>query len=91
MQLGLREASQRFSKAIKAVKEGEEVILTKHGKPIAVIKPLPERGDDPGLRRLIAAGLVRPGSKPWPMPPRRPRRVAGPPLSKTIREQRDAE
>jgi prevent-host-death family protein len=92
MQLGLREANQRFSKAIKAVKAGEEVILTEHGKPIAVIKPLPERnGGDSGLRRLVAAGLVRPGSKPWPMSPRRPRRIPGPLLSKTIREQRDAE
>jgi len=30
MKMGLREANQRFSKAIKAVKAGEEVILTEH-------------------------------------------------------------
>ena len=45
MRLGLREANQNFSKAIKAVREGKEVILTERGKPIAVIKPLkPAKG-----------------------------------------------
>ena len=92
MQLGLREANQHFSKAIKAVKAGKEVILTERGKPIAVIKPLPEPGAaDAGLQRLIAAGIVRLATKPWPMPPRRPRRIKGPPLSQTIREERDAD
>ena len=38
--MGLREANQSFSKAIKAVKAGKDVILTERGKPIAVIKPL---------------------------------------------------
>lgn len=40
MRIGLREANQRFSKAIRAVKAGEEVVLTERGNPIAVIKPL---------------------------------------------------
>jgi prevent-host-death family protein len=90
MQLGLRDANQHFSKAIKAVKAGKEVILTERGKPIAVIKPLPEptAGDD-GLRRLVASGIVRPAAKPWPMPRRRPHRIKGPPLSQTIREDRE--
>ena len=40
MRMGLREANQSFSKAMKAVKQGKEVVLTERGKPIAVIKPL---------------------------------------------------
>jgi antitoxin (DNA-binding transcriptional repressor) of toxin-antitoxin stability system len=36
MRLGLREANQRFSKAIRAVRAGKEVVLTE--RPIAVIK-----------------------------------------------------
>jgi prevent-host-death family protein len=39
MKLGLREANQRFSKVIKAVRAGKEVVLTDRGCPIAVIKP----------------------------------------------------
>ena len=57
MRMGLREANQSFSKAIKAVKAGKDVILTERGKPIAVIKPLEQerkrrRRDSPfGSRR----------------------------------------
>ena len=60
MQMGLREANQHFSKAIKAVKAGREVVLTERGKPIAVIRPLPAPGSwEASLRRLEAAGLLR--------------------------------
>jgi prevent-host-death family protein len=90
MQLGLREANQHFSKAIKAVKAGQEVILTERGKPIAVIKPLPEPTDvEAMLDRLADAGIVRRATKRGPMPPFRPRRIKGPPLSHTISEDRD--
>ena len=40
MRMGLREANQHFSRAVKAVKAGQEVVLTERGRPIAVIKPL---------------------------------------------------
>ena len=43
MKLGLREANQQFSKAIKAVRAGKEVVLTERGRPIAVIKPIKEK------------------------------------------------
>jgi prevent-host-death family protein len=90
MRLGLREANQHFSKAMKAVKAGEDVILTERGKPIAVIKPLPE-GDDveAALGRMEAAGLLHRATKRGPMPRRKPIRIKGPPLSQTIREMRD--
>ena len=55
MRMGLREANQRFSQAIKAVKAGREVVLTERGKPIAVIKPLEKENKlDARLRRLEA-------------------------------------
>jgi prevent-host-death family protein len=90
MRLGLREANQQFSKAIKAVKGGKEVVLTERGKPIAVIKPLPEPDAvEAALDRLVSAGLLRRATKRGPMPPRKPRRVRGEPLSKTISDMRD--
>ena len=92
MRLGLREANQKFSKAIKAVKAGKEVILTERGKAIAVIKPLEQAKDQEAvIRRLEAEGLLRSGSKSgkpmrvW----RSPVRIKGKPLSETIREERD--
>jgi prevent-host-death family protein len=70
MRMGLREANRSFSKAIKAVKAGKDVILTERGKPIAVIKPLEqEKNLDATLRRLEAEGLLRRGPKSGkPMP-----------------------
>jgi prevent-host-death family protein len=92
MRLGLREANQKFSKAIKAVKAGKEVVLTERGKPIAVIKPL-ERKENPEaiIRRLETEGLLRPALKRGPLPaPRwKPVRIKGKPLSQTISEERD--
>jgi prevent-host-death family protein len=91
MRLGLREANQKFSKAIKAVKAGKEVILTERGKPIAVIKPLAPKGDQEAtIRRLEADGILRAALKRGPMPVwRSPIRIKGKPLSETIREERD--
>jgi hypothetical protein len=68
------------------------VILTERGKPIAVIKPLPEDdSEDTVIRRLEAEGLLRPALKRGPMPePRwKPVRVKGKRLSETIREERE--
>jgi prevent-host-death family protein len=92
MRMGLREANQRFSQAIKAVKAGKEVVLTERGKPIAVIKPLEKENKlDATLRRLEAEGLLRPALKRGPMPvPRwKPVRIRGKPLSQTVSEERD--
>ena len=92
VRLGLRQANQHFSKAIKAVRAGREVILTDRGKPIAVIKPLPQDDlDDAVIRRLEAEGLLRPALKrgPMPEPSWRPIRMKGSPLSETVREERE--
>jgi prevent-host-death family protein len=90
--MGLREANQQFSKAIKAVKAGKEVVLTERGKPIAVIKPLePQEKQEAVIRRLEAEGILRSGpksSKPMPVW-RSPVRVKGKPMSQTISEERD--
>ena len=91
MRLGLRDANQQFSKAIRAVKAGEEVVLTERGRPIAVIKPLSQRGEmDQMVRRLRAAGQLRPAAKAKPMPSWGGRALKGAPLSQTLREDRDA-
>jgi prevent-host-death family protein len=91
VRIGLREANQRFSKAVKAVKAGEDVVLTERGKAIAVIKPYtePNRGNA-AIRRLEAAGLLRAASRSSPMPVFKPRSLRGESLSKTLREERDA-
>jgi prevent-host-death family protein len=93
VQMGLREANQHFSRAVKAVKAGKEVVLTERGTPIAVIKPLRAADSvDTAIRRLAGEGRLRLGKVPGPI--RRhgwtPIRTKGPPLSQTLREERDA-
>ncbi len=90
MRMGLREANQGFSKAVKIVKAGEEVILTERGKPIAVLKPLARsRDSDAVIRQLEAVGLLRAAARRIALPPWTPRRIKGAPLSQTIREERE--
>ena len=93
MKVGLREANQRFSRTMQAVRRGEEVVLTERGRPIAVIKPIahgePE-DDAAALRGLIDSGLVVAALEPGPMPALRwrPIEVTGKPVSETITEDR---
>lgn len=92
MKLGLREANQHFSKAIKAVRAGKEVVLTERGHPIAVIKPIREKeAQETVLQGMADEGLITVASRKGPMPvPRwRPVEVKGTPLSKTIIDDRE--
>ena len=64
MKMGLREANQNFSKAIKAVKAGKTIVLTERGKPIATIRPVkPETGQDGELQALRDEGFLMPRPK----------------------------
>ena len=90
MRMGLGEANQHCSKAIKAVKSGQEVVLTDQGKPIAVIKPLESSSKEEAVvRRMEEESLLRAASKRQPLSPWTSRPVKGKPLSQTIREERD--
>lgn len=93
MKLGLREANQRFSRTMQAVRRGEEVVLTERGRPIAVIRPVAGAAPDSeaaALRRMVEEGLVVAPAEPGPMPaPRwRPVAVEGKPVSRTIIDDR---
>ena len=92
MKLGLREANQQFSKAIKAVRAGEEVVLTERGHPIAVIKPFKKK-DALGiaLQAMVDEGFLRPAARkgPTPAPRWRPVKIKGEPLSVTVIDGRD--
>lgn len=92
MKLGLREANQHFSKAIRAVRGGKEVILTERGRPIAVIKPVREEpSEEAALKAMEDEGLITLPARRGPLPaPRwKPVSVKGKPLSQTIIEDRD--
>lgn len=93
MRLGLREANQHFARTIKAVRAGQEVVLTDRGRPIAVIKPIKDEdgGQVVALRAMAEEGLITLPDRKGPMPtPRwRPAKVKGAPVSRTIIDDRE--
>lgn len=89
--VGIKELKNRLTQYLRRTKQGEEVVVTERGKPVAVIQPIrtasPLQSLEARLARLAAQGLVR---LPTRAPLRRVRRikVAGPPVSRTILEDR---
>jgi len=74
MQVGIRELRADLSRLIKRVQEGEEIVVTDRGKPVARIVPAT------GSRRLdelIAAGVVTPAPHPSGSPRPAPVDVEG--------------
>ena len=57
-QVSLREANQHFSRYIEAVERGEEIIITRRGKPIAKIVKL-SRLREPTAAQLRAWNLIK--------------------------------
>jgi prevent-host-death family protein len=92
VQMGLREANQKFSQLMKAVKQGKEVLLTERGKPLAVVKLIGASDDaSSAIRRLESAGLLRAASNSRRLPAWNPRSVRGLPLSRTVVIDREEE
>ena len=90
MKLGLREANQHFSKAIKAVRAGKDVILTERGQPIAVITRIKEGpAEDAALARMADEGLITLPSRKGPLPRFQAVHIKGKPISQTIIDDRD--
>lgn len=89
--VGIKELKNRFTQYLRRIKQGEEVIVTERGKPIALIRPIQsaERPAnlDARLARLAAQGFV---TLPTRKPLRRVRlvEVAGGPISESVLEDR---
>ena len=84
MEAGVRELRDHLSHYLNAVRDGQEVTVTDHGKAVARLVPL----DQPRtLDRLIADGLVTPAGVT--KRPRTARRIATRgPVSDLVAEQR---
>jgi prevent-host-death family protein len=53
--VGVRELRQRASQLLRRVENGETIVVTDRGRPVAVLAPIPEAG---ALERLRATGDV---------------------------------
>jgi prevent-host-death family protein len=89
--VGVKELKNRLTQYLRRTKQGEEVIVTERGTPIALIQPI--RSADKAvsleakLARLAAQGAV---TLPTQKPLKRVRlvKVSGKPISRTIAEDR---
>jgi prevent-host-death family protein len=90
MKIGLREANQNFSKAIKAIKSGKAIVLTERGKPIATITPILEKSGRDQLQPLRDEGFLVGRCKSGVMSVRvKPYSIKGTSASNVLRNERD--
>ena len=88
--VGLREINQAFSRYMKIVKSGEDVLITERGRPIAVIKPLACETDmSAKIRHLEADGLLLPPRKKGQPKNHPPISIAGQGMAQTVSDMRD--
>ena len=57
-EVGVRDLRNNLSRYLAQVREGDEVIVTDHGRPVARLLPIDAPTDR--LAELVARGLVRP-------------------------------
>lgn len=84
MEVGIRELRADLSRYLRRVREGEEIVVTDRGTPIARITPANGRSR---LDELIAAGVVTPAPRQSPRKLPKPIKVKGT-VSDLVAEQR---
>jgi prevent-host-death family protein len=69
--VGMFEAKTQFSALVEAVQRGETIVVTKNGKPVAQLAPLPDqRPREFGFdRALFASGAIKIADDFDEMPP----------------------
>lgn len=83
--MGIRELRQNLSRYLERVKRGERLEVTEHGRPVAILAPIPPT--EGAMARLVAAGRVKPHSRDLDalLPPEGPISTA---LSRALADQR---
>jgi prevent-host-death family protein len=95
MRVGLRDANHNFSRLMRAVRRGTEVVLTERGRPVARLTRIeapagPEvESTTELLQRLSDQGLVRRATTAGSLPSWKPRNISGVPLSDTVQVERE--
>ncbi len=89
--VGSREFKNRLGKYLRAVRQGQTLIITDRGKAVAQVGPATHKESSDGiiedrLRQLDGQGLIHLASKP--LPKLRPIKSRGKPASQIIIEDR---
>lgn len=88
VEVGIRELRLNLSKYVARVREGTEVIVTDHGKPVARLHSLDRQ--EAHRARLIREGKLTPAKRPksTTLPPPIPLEGEGPLASEIVLEDR---
>lgn len=89
--VGIKELKNRLTYYLRRTKQGEDLIVTERGKPIALIQPIDSVGEtatiEAKLGKLAAQGrLALPAGKPLKRV--RLAKISGTPVSRIILEDR---
>jgi len=86
-EVGVKVLKDRLSQYLRRAREGERIVVTDRGKPIALLSPIVESSDT-----LLAWELVRKGVASWaggkPKGAEKPPRVRGKSAAQMILEDR---
>lgn len=85
--VGVREVRQNISVYLRRVALGEVFTVTEHGRPVAMLTPVPPDGDP--LAALVASGLAEPAKAPWSLPPPSTGAAGERSLSEILQRMRD--
>jgi len=86
--VGARELKTRLGTYLRRAREGERIVVTEHGTPVAELRGLVDDGVDPRLARLQANGLVTLPTR-RALGPLRPVRGRGPSVAAAVVEDRE--
>jgi prevent-host-death family protein len=82
--VGIKELKAKLSNYVDKVRHGEEVVITEHGKEVALVLPISK--ERKAVKSLMDSGKAKwVGGKPEGM---KGVRIKGKPLSKTVLEER---
>lgn len=59
---GIKELKASLSETLARVKEGDEILITERGQPIARIVPV--LSEEEAIQEMVRKGIVRPPTKP---------------------------
>ncbi|WP_334141061.1 type II toxin-antitoxin system Phd/YefM family antitoxin [Rhabdothermincola sp.] len=85
VEVGVRDLKNNLSRYLDRVREGEEIIVTDRGRPVARLSALDHSTDR--LAELVAAGVVRPPTRTTRTRPARRIAPKGP-VSDLVADQR---
>ncbi len=58
-EIGAFDAKTHFAQLLNAVEQGEEIIVTRHGKQVAIIKPIGDTQDKLSRQQRARAAIKR--------------------------------